>query len=95
MALPPILTNLPFTKLFRTEQAPETDGKQAAPAKKEKESAPSSPQDIVEISEAALKKLEGQSSFLTEDEAKAAAGETRGILEKNPGVALGLEEGFS
>jgi len=93
MALPPILSNLPFTKLFKTEQAPEAAGKQAAPAKKETAASP--PQDIVEISEAALKKLEGQSSFLTEDEAKAAAGETRGILEKNPGVALGLEEGFS
>lgn len=84
MAIPPIISNNPLLKLFRTDQSGGTD-------KTKTSDGPSTPQDVVEISDAARKRLDGV-RHLSEDkpeEVKDVAGETRDILESNQNLTLG------
>jgi len=86
MALPPIITNLPFLKLFRAEQAtqkPNVPGREAAPA------------DVVDISEAARARFESIASLSVSnlDELQDLLRDTRAALEESS-VSLGLQPGF-
>jgi len=83
MALPPIITNLPFLKLFRTEQETSQPVKESLPA------------DIVEISEAASARFESIKSLSPSNlgELQEILHDTRTTLEENS-VSLGLQPGF-
>ena len=86
MALPPIIANNPIMKLFRAEQP-----KQKSDAASVQEG---SPQDVVEISEAARKKF-GEAQALSDSRAREVAEETRGILSKDESQTLGLDPKFA
>ena len=80
MALPPIISNFPLFKLFRTDNA--------AKAKAKKEAVKTTqPQDVVS------NRLEGTRK-LKEKEVPAVAAQTREQLASS-GVSLGLDPKFS
>jgi len=86
MAIPPIISNNPLFKLFRTEQPSGT--------KQEKTANPAAtPKDIVEISDAAQQRLNGIRE-LSEADAPQVAADTKDILEET-GLSLGLDKGFA
>lgn len=84
MAIPPILSNLPILKNFKSD-----DSSASKPAESSKDAA--SAQDKVEISAAAQERLS------TEDvnQASAAAVGARELLEADQGATLGLDPDFS
>jgi hypothetical protein len=89
MALPPVITNIPFLKLFRSEHAfskPVNDGKTETAA----------PKDTVEISEAAQKKFESTKplSLSNPEVLRKAIGDAKAALE-NGSFDLGLDPDFS
>lgn len=88
MALPPIISNMPFLKVFKTDKA------QAASENSEIKSA-NNPQDVVDISSAAAERLNGTKvlSLENEEELRAVLGETRHILASTDGP-LGLKKNF-
>jgi hypothetical protein len=88
MALPPIISNLPIIKFFTSGSSGAKA--QAASAKT------TAPTDVVEISEAAQKKLEQASgeAITTESAARDIAGDTRIILDSNEDSTLGLDPQF-
>lgn len=83
MAIPPIISNNPLLKLFRTDQ--QGGEKNEKPA-----NTAATPSDIVEISETAQKRLDGIKQLSAEDpaEVQQVAGETRDILTENQ-ISLG------
>ncbi|GEM_PF-1480964 len=88
MAIPPIISNNPLLKLFRTD---DPGFRRESGGKTEKTSnAASTPQDIVEISQAAQQRLSGiqQLSADNPEQIQDVAGETKEILEETD-VALG------
>ena len=87
MAIPPIIANNPVFKLFQSDKTQNKDSRKADDSAAA--SAGSSPQDVVNISEAARKKLESvqQKVADTDTQARRIAGETKGILEKEIGRA--------
>jgi len=91
MALPPVLTNIPFLKLFRNDAA-----LRSKPANAEQSSPVDVPVDTVEISDAAKSRFEATRKLsLSEPEVlRAALGEAREALE-NSGFSLGLNPEFS
>jgi len=76
MSLPPIFSNLPVFKLFKSDKA-------AGPAPKEtaKPQASTMPQDIINLSSQALEKLKGAST-ITEKDARPLAKSTGSLLER-------------
>ena len=89
MALPPIISNLPLFKVAKTDGANEsskTDAPQAGTS--------SSPQDVVEISEAAAARLEEAQALADEQEALKVAASVRSEIAENP-VSLGLAPDFA
>ncbi len=90
MAIPPIISNNPILKLFKTDKSGGIDATQKAAE------APNSPQDVVEISEAARKRLDGVKELSSDNpaEIKTVAENARDILEES-GVTLGLDSSFS
>ncbi len=91
MAIPPIIANNPLLKLFRTDKPGGED------EVKDAGGAASTPEDIVEISEAARQRLDGGIHALSADdlgEVQEVAGETRAILEDTD-LSLGLDPEFS
>lgn len=86
MNLPPIIANSPLLKLFKSEPAQKSGPKEAA-------SLPAQPQDVVEISAAAQKRLEGVRP-LRESEVPATLQEAKAAL-KDSDVALGLDPNFT
>lgn len=93
MALPPILTNLPFLKTFKNDSASDQPAASQDNQTEQVETSSFVPQDVVEISRAASQNLEGIKS-LSEDEVPLVTANTRDILERE-NVSLGLEAGFS
>lgn len=90
MAIPPIISNNPLFKLFRTDQqGGEKDSKADA-------NAAATTQDIVQISQAAQQRLDGIRQLSADDPAQIqqVAGETRDILEET-GLSLGLDRNFA
>lgn len=89
MALPPILSNLPIFKLFKTA-APSSSARQAGQSTKS-----AVPKDVVEISEAAKKRMEGLRplSLKNESELRETLGKTRDLIAEH-GVSLGLDPSF-
>ena len=91
MALPPILSNLPIVKLFG---AGGTQPGKAAPTPAGRSEA-SLPQDMVELSEAARKRLEGAKIIIgDESKARCLASEARVMLSESD-ISLGLDPKFS
>lgn len=88
MAIPPIIANNPILKLFKTEPS---SGSKTDVAK-----TPQTPEDIVEISEAAQQHLDGIRDLSKEgaDKVQEVAGETRGILEGDESLTLGADPAF-
>jgi len=88
MALPPIITNVPFLKLFRSDQAHK-------PVNSDKSTGAAEPKDTVKISEAAQIKFEEIKPLsLADPEAlREAIGNVRAILE-NGSFTLGLDPDF-
>ncbi|WP_435641396.1 hypothetical protein [Micavibrio aeruginosavorus] len=89
MALPPIISNLPIFKFFRAEgpaqpqQQSQTTKTGGAPL----------PRDVVEVSDAALDKLnQSQDKIRNEAQARDTAENVRDDLAENEDVALGLDE---
>lgn len=81
MALPPIISNLPGLKFFKTEKSADVAEKnQPAPQ------SATMPRDEVRISAAATEKL-------STEKAQYVASETRAQLEETP-VSLGLNPAF-
>lgn len=80
MAIPPIISNNPLFKLFRTEQQTVDNGKETSKAAS---FAPAIQQDVVEISRAALQRLDGIRPLASDDEARETADDTRTILEES------------
>ena len=89
MALPPIISNLPIFKLFKS-----------APSSKQTGPAPAAnstlPKDVVELSDAAKKRLEGVQtlSLKNDTELRETLGQTRSLLSEHQ-VSLGLDPSFS
>ncbi len=89
MALPPIISNLPIFKLFRSE-APTQAPQQTQTAKS---GGGALPRDVVEVSEAALDKLsQSQDKIRNEAQARDTAEDVRDDLAENDDVSLGLDE---
>ena len=86
MALPPIISNSPLFKLFKTEPAAKSEPKPAVPQ------SASQPEDVVEISEAAQARLNGVQT-LSEQDAPGVAAQTREQLTDSD-IALGLDPNF-
>lgn len=86
MTLPPIITNSPIYKALT--------GGQSRPAKAaEEKAAPTPASDRVEISDAALRKLDALKAedLKSQGTARETAVEVRYDLEKNPDLSLGLD----
>ena len=89
MAIPPIITNNPIVKLFRSEQkAP--DGPEAGRITQQ------TPEDIVEISEIAQQRLDGLEALSSKDPARLqeVSVQTRDLLAENESLTLGVDPGF-
>lgn len=88
MALPPIITNSPIYRALA--------GGQTRPAKEENSAAnaPVAKKDSVELSDAALKKLEAAKAedLKSQNTARGTAQDVRGELERNPNLTLGLDQ---
>jgi hypothetical protein len=93
MALPPVIANNPLVKLFRSEgvETKNSDKKTAAEAPAQ------TPRDVVEISEAARKKLESVKQKAAEDDvaARKVAVQTRDLLTQDESQTLGLDPEFA
>ena len=91
MAIPPIISNNPLLKLFRTEQ------QSGAGKSKQPVATAQTPEDIVEISEAARERLDGiqDLSARKQDDVRQTAAQTGDILGHNQDLTLGLDPGFS
>lgn len=89
MALPPILSNMPFLKVFKTDKA------QTGAGQNTEKMAADNPQDVVNISSAASARLNGTKvlSLENEEELRTVLGETRHILASTDQV-LGLKKNF-
>ncbi len=90
MALPPIIANNPLVKALKTESSSDTPPPAKGPE------GGSLPQDVVEISSAAVQRLEEsrQSEISSQEQARETAVETRSLLEES-GASLGLDSEFS
>lgn len=86
MALPPIIANLPITKVLSGAQ----DKQEKDVAEQSAQSA-SGTQDTVTLSEAALKKLDELKSegINTPDKARQVSIDVRDTLAENPDLTLG------
>lgn len=93
MALPPIIANNPIIKLFQTGQK-NASPKDAVPPEAKTGAAP---QDIVNISGAALRKLASAqvSPLETDEAAQQTAHQVRGALAGDETQTLGLDPGFA
>lgn len=89
MAIPPIISNIPIFKLFRSEKPVSNESSEIKPE------GSSMPQDVVNISVAATEKLEGTKALSLDnaEELRAVLGETRHILASS-GQSLGLNPDF-
>lgn len=89
MAIPPVVSNFPALNVFKSDQA-RNDAK--APSNV----SPSAGQteDLVEISSAALEKLQGDQQLASESEAHELSGNTKEILQDGS-YSLGLDPDFS
>lgn len=94
MALPPIIANNPIIKLFQTGQKNNVSAKETAPPQETKAGA--TPQDIVELSEAARQKLDRAKvgPLETDQDARQAARHARDALAGHDTQTLGLDPGF-
>lgn len=88
MAIPPIISNSPIFKIFQSDNAKSKTDKT--------ESAAQSPQDVVEISEAAQQRLNNIQDFSAENQAeiREAAGEAGEILRRDESLTLGVDPAF-
>ncbi len=86
MAIPPIIGNSPLMKLFRTDPV-----KPSGDARKTENTAQDNTQDIVQISEAAQKKLAsvGNKPIESRNEAQNVARDTADILRDDDTLTLG------
>lgn len=90
MALPPIITNSPIYRALA--------GGQARPAKEANENpaanSSAATRDSVELSEAALKKLDAAKAedLKSQNTARGTAQDVRTELERNPNLSLGLDQ---
>lgn len=93
MALPPIIANNPLVKLFRSDGVEDKNTGKKAVA----EASTGAARDVVEISEAARKKLESIQSEAAADEGQAreVAAETREMLRADESQTLGLDPEFA
>jgi hypothetical protein len=90
MALPPIISNLPIFKFFRSEGPAQPQQHQTQSAKA---GGGALPRDVVEVSDAALDKLnQSQDKIRNEAQARDTAENVREDLAENEDVALGLDE---
>lgn len=96
MTIPPIIANNPLLKLFRTDgkQEQREGADEKAPAARHHRQ---TPEDIVEISQAAKQKLDGARALSPEntEEPKAIAAQTRDFLLEDRNLTLGLDPAFS
>jgi len=83
MALPPIISNSPLMKLFKTGPGAKAEAPQSA-----KNS--NMPQDVVELSAAARKRLDGVKTALNAEQARDAAAAVKDELGRS-NVSLGLD----
>lgn len=90
MAIPPIISNNPLLKLFRTDPASGSQDNETASVSQTSE-------DIVEISEAAQQRLDGIQEFSSErpEEIRQTAQESREILEGDEDLTLGADPAFN
>jgi len=89
MSLPPILSNLPVFRLFKSDHDQDKDVKKTA----ETASPAQLPQDVVDLSKAAQARLEGMKPLETEAQASQTAHETGVLLQKSD-LPLGLDQWF-
>ncbi len=90
MAIPPIIANNPLLKLFRTDNSG-TDNTA------NETRAPATDSDVVELSNTARQRLDGIESLSASDpdRIRAVADESRGLLEANKQLILGLDRNAS
>ena len=88
MAIPPVVSNFPALNVYKSNQA------SARAAASESNSRAGEPQDLVEISSAALEQLQGDQHLADEQEAGEVAQQTRQILQGSE-FDLGLNSDFS
>lgn len=89
MALPPIISNLPFLKVLGGRGQPEASAGQGG-EKKAPQKAQGPKEDVVEISSEARKRAAEEA-----DKARNTASQTRQILEQDESATLGLDPDFS
>jgi hypothetical protein len=89
MAIPPIIANSPVLKLFSAT-------KDSGTANIKTQSTAQSTKDIVDISEAAQKRLDGARNLKSEGEnaARAVAQDTAALLNDNETLSLGADPAF-
>lgn len=84
MAIPPIISNLPLLKLFKS--APEDKTAPVAP------SAGQMPKDVINLSKEAQQALQTNNNPIRNDQqARAVASDTRDLLAEHDDIALGLK----
>lgn len=91
MALPPILTNLPFFKNFKAQAATDNTARPEKPS-----SGTSRTQDTVDVSSAARRTLGALQNLSADnqEQVRAVAAQTRALLAQG-GETLGLDPRFS
>lgn len=88
MAIPPVVSNFPALNVFKSDQA------STRSISTQTTSNSGEPQDLVEISSAALEQLQGDQQLASEQEASEVGQQTREILERSD-FDLGLSTDFS
>ncbi|AGH97584.1 hypothetical protein [Micavibrio aeruginosavorus] len=89
MALPPIISNLPIFKFFRSEGPTQSQQQ----TQSTQSGGGTLPRDVVEVSDAALDKLnQSQDKIRNEAQARDTAEDVRDDLAENEDVSLGLDE---
>lgn len=95
MALPPIISNMPFLKLFKVDKAAQPENTKNTANADTGIKAANPQQDVVDISSAAAERLQGAKvlSLENEEELRSVIGETRHILAST-NQSLGLKTDF-
>lgn len=87
MTIPPVISNFPALNVFRSDRSGNAEVQSP-------QSSSSNPQDLVEISDAALEQLQGSQQLEADNEAQELASNTRSILGDSD-LSLGLDPDFS
>lgn len=86
MAIPPIVSNFPALNAYKSDKAPQSDGARASDGP--------ATEDLVEISSAAVEKLETAQRAEDDAQAQEISRQSRAIIEGDTSISLTDENSF-